>query len=90
VDKRAAAEFSFFLAIPTMVGAFVYDFYKNRAELHSSDLALIAIGFVAAFLVALVVVRTLLDFVSKRGYSLFGWWRLVVGVVGLAALFIWG
>jgi undecaprenyl-diphosphatase len=90
VDKRAAAEFSFFLAIPTMVGAFVYDFYKNRAGLHSSDLVLIAIGFVAAFLVALVVVRTLLDFVSKRGYSFFGWWRLVVGIVGFAALFIWG
>lgn len=88
-DKRAAAEFSFFLAMPTMLGAFAYDFYKNREALSGSDLSLIAIGFVAAFLVALVVVRYLLDYVSRNGYALFGWWRLAVGAVGLAALMIW-
>jgi undecaprenyl-diphosphatase len=89
-DKRTAAEFSFFLAMPTMVGAFVYDLYANRKVLSSSDVPIIAVGFVAAFIVALIVVHTLLDYVSKRGYALFGWWRLVVGILGLAALTIWG
>ncbi|BCG91904.1 undecaprenyl-diphosphatase [Mesorhizobium sp. 131-2-1] len=90
VDKRAAAEFSFFLAIPTMVGAFAFDLFKNRNVLTSADLPIIAIGFVAAFVTALFVVRFLLDYVSRNGYSLFGWWRLVVGGVGLIALMIWG
>src|SRR5436305_5634967 len=85
VDKRAAAEFSFFLAIPTMVGAFAFDLFKNRNVLTSADLPIIAIGFVAAFVTALVVVRYLLDYVSRNGYSLFGWWRLVVGIAGLVA-----
>ncbi|WP_421915318.1 undecaprenyl-diphosphate phosphatase [Mesorhizobium sp.] len=90
VDKRAAAEFSFFLAMPTMVGAFAYDLFKNRNVLTSADLPIIGVGFIAAFISALIVVRFLLDFVSRRGYSLFGWWRLVVGTVGLVALLIWG
>ncbi|WP_187969626.1 undecaprenyl-diphosphate phosphatase [Aquibium microcysteis] len=89
-DKRSAAEFSFFLAMPTMAGAFAYDLYKNRDILSTDDLLLIGVGFVASFVVAVFVVRSLLDFVSKRGYALFGWWRLVVGTVGLAALMIWG
>ena len=90
VDKRAAAEFSFFLAIPTMVGAFAFDLFKNRNVLSSADLPIIAVGFIAAFVTALLVVRFLLDYVSRNGYSLFGWWRLVVGGVGLVALMIWG
>lgn len=89
-DKRAAAEFSFFLAMPTMLGAFVLDFYQNRNALDASDLSLIAVGFICAFIAALFVVRALLDYVSKRGYGLFGWWRLVVGCVGLVALLIFG
>jgi undecaprenyl-diphosphatase len=89
-DKRSAAEFTFFLAMPTMAGAFVYDFYKNRDILSGDDLALIAVGFVSSFVVAVFVVRSLLDFVSKRGYALFGWWRIVVGAAGLAGLLIWG
>jgi undecaprenyl-diphosphatase len=89
-DKRVAAECSFFLAMPTMVGAFVYDLYANRKVLSANDAPIIAIGFVAAFIVALIVVHYLLDYVSKRGYALFGWWRLLVGGLGLAALTIWG
>ena len=89
-DKRSAAEFSFFLAMPTMAGAFAYDLYKNHDILTADDLAIIGVGFVASFVVAVFVVRSLLDFVSKRGYGLFGWWRIVVGTVGLAALLIWG
>ncbi len=89
-DKRSAAEFSFFLAMPTMAGAFAYDLYKNRDILSGDDLMLIAVGFVASFVVAVFVVRSLLDFVSRRGYALFGWWRIAVGAVGLAALLVWG
>ncbi|MCA0275822.1 MAG: undecaprenyl-diphosphate phosphatase [Proteobacteria bacterium] len=90
VEKRAAAEFSFFLAMPTMAGAFAYDLYKNRGILSASDLPIIGIGFVAAFITALFVVRHLLDYVSRNGYALFGWWRLLIGGVGLIALMVWG
>jgi len=89
-DKRSAAEFSFFLAMPTMLGAFVFDLLKNRDLLTAADVPVIATGFVAAFVVAVVVVRYLLDYVSRHGYALFAWWRLIVGVVGLAALIVWG
>ena len=85
-SKRAAAEFSFFLAMPTMAGAFAYDLYKTRAELDFSDAAVIAVGFVMAFLSAVLVVRRLLDFVSRHGYAIFGWWRIVVGGAALIAL----
>lgn len=89
-DKRSAAEFSFFLAMPTMVGAFALDLYKNRNELSLDDGAIIAIGFLAAFVSALIVVRSLLDFVSRRGYAPFAWWRIGVGIAGLAGLFLVG
>lgn len=87
-DKRAAAEFSFFLSMPTMAGAFAFDLYKNRDLLTWNDAGIIAIGFLAAFVSALFVVRHLLDFVSRRGYALFGWWRIGVGLVALVALWL--
>ncbi len=90
VDKRAAAEFSFFLALPTMLGAFTYDFYKNRHLLSFDDGLLIVIGFVAAFCAAVLVVRSLLDFVSRHGYAPFGWWRIGVGIAGLIGLYLVG
>jgi undecaprenyl-diphosphatase len=86
VERRAAAEFSFFLAIPTMFAATVYDLYKNRALLNFDDGALIAGGFVAAFLAGLVVVRALLAFVSRRGFAPFAWYRMAVGGAMLAIL----
>ncbi len=89
-DKRSAAEFSFFLAMPTMAGAFAYDLYKNRDVLSAADLPIIAAGFVMAFIAAVFVVRYLLDYVSRHGYRLFGWWRLIVGSIGLAALLLLG
>lgn len=89
-DKRSAAEFSFFLSMPTMAGAFAYDLFKNHDALSSSDFAVIAIGFVCAFIAAVLVVSRLLDFVSRRGYALFGWWRIVVGVVALFGLWLQG
>src|SRR3984885_9122035 len=85
-DKRAAAEFSFFLAIPTMVGAFAYDFYKNRAEMTSDHLGIVAIGFVVSFITAIVVVKTFLSYVTRHGFTVFAWWRVIVGTLGLIAL----
>lgn len=89
-DKRSAAEFSFFLAMPTMAGAFAYDLYQNLDILTAADLPIIATGFVMAFITAVFVVRSLLDFVSRRGYAPFAWWRLAVGTIGLVALLVWG
>ena len=89
-DKRTAAEFSFFLAMPTMAGAFAYDLYKNWALLAPEDITNIALGFTAAFVAGVVVVRTVLDFISTRGLSFFGWWRILVGGLGLGALAVLG
>jgi undecaprenyl-diphosphatase len=85
-DKRSAAEFSFFLSMPTMAGAFAYDFYKNRDVLSLDDATVIAVGFVCAFVSAVLVVRSLLGYVSRRGYAIFGWWRIIVGAAALLAL----
>ena len=85
-SKRAAAEFSFFLSMPTMAGAFAYDLYKNRDVLDTSAMGEIAVGFVMAFICAVLVVKWLLDYVSRHGYALFGWWRIVVGSVALLFL----
>lgn len=88
--KRAAAEFTFFLAIPTMAGAFTYDLYKNRDVLSADDLWLVAVGFVCAFLAGLFVVKSLLDFVSRHGFTPFAWWRIIVGSLGLIGLWLVG
>ena len=89
-DKRSAAEFSFFLAMPTMAGAFTLDLYKNRHLLSFDDGIVIGLGFIAAFVSALLVVRSLLDFVSRRGYAPFAWWRIAVGTLGLIGLYAIG
>jgi undecaprenyl-diphosphatase len=86
VDRAAATEFSFFLAIPTMFAATLYDLYKNRALLSFDDMQVIAIGFVVAFLSALVVVRSLIGFVSRHGFGPFAWYRIVVGALMLGLL----
>jgi undecaprenyl-diphosphatase len=88
VEKRAAAEFSFFLAIPTMAGAFAVDAFKNRHELLAakSEIPLIAIGFVVSFVVAMLVIRAMLAILTRRGLAPFGWFRILIGGIGLAAL----
>ena len=84
--KRSAAEFTFFIALPIMAGAFGYDLYKSR-DLIDSSLALnVAIGFAASFVVGALVVKYLLDFVSRHGFTPFAWWRIIVGGAGLIAL----
>jgi undecaprenyl-diphosphatase len=85
-DKRSAAEFSFFLAMPTMVGAFAYDLYKNYHLMTADSMTIVAVGFVTAFFAALLVVKSLLDYVSSKGFALFAWWRVIVGTLGLIGL----
>ncbi len=85
-DRRSAAEFSFFLAIPTMVGAFAYESYKNRADISFDHMGIIAIGFVVSFITAMIVVKTFLTYVTRHGFTLFAWWRVIVGTLGLVAL----
>jgi undecaprenyl-diphosphatase len=87
-DKRSAAEFSFFLAMPTMLGAFVYDVWANRDIITFDQVQLVAVGFVCAFITALLVVRSLLDFVSRRGFAPFAWWRIVVGSAAAIAIIL--
>jgi undecaprenyl-diphosphatase len=86
VGRAAATEFSFFLAVPTMLAATVYDLYKNWSALSFDGLALIAVGFICAFLSAMLVVRTLIAFVSRNGFAPFAWYRIVIGVAMGAVL----
>ena len=85
-DRRAAAEFSFFLAIPTMLGAFVYDLYKSHGEMTMDHGLVVAVGFVVSFITAIIVVKTFLTYVTRHGFTLFAWWRVLVGTLGLIAL----
>lgn len=87
VDRKAAAEFSFFLAVPTMLAATLYDLYKARDTLTTDGLSMIAVGFVVSFFVALIVVRWLVRFISHHSFALFAWYRIAVGLVILALLF---
>jgi undecaprenyl-diphosphatase len=89
-DKRSAAEFSFFLAIPTMAGAFAYDLYKNYALMNFDNSVLVGIGFATSFIAGLIVVKTFLGFVTRHGFGLFAWWRVLVGSLGLMGLAVWG
>jgi len=88
VDRKVAAEFSFFLAIPTMAAATVYDLYKNWEHLTLDDGALIAVGFVVAFFSALIVVRSFVSFISKHGFAPFAWYRIAIGAIALIAMYI--
>jgi len=90
VDRRAAAEFSFFLSMPTMLGAVTLDLVKNRALLDADAWGQIAIGFAAAFVTAVIVVKWLLAYVTQHGFSLFGWWRIAVGTAALLGIWLVG
>jgi len=89
VERRTAAEFSFFLAIPTMLGATTLELVKNRHELvsgHGVGLAAIALGFAVAFVVALIVVKAFVGIVTRFGFVPFAWYRIVAGSIALAWL----
>ena len=85
-DRRTAAEFSFWLAMPTMVGAFAYDLYKSGAHLSGSNVVVIAVGFITSFIFGWIVVKTFLGYVSRHSFALFAWWRVIVGSLGLIGL----
>jgi undecaprenyl-diphosphatase len=87
-DKRSATEFSFFLAMPTMIGASVYDLYKNWSSLDWHGSGTIAIGFITAFVCALLVVRPFVRFISRHGFGVFAWYRIAVGTLALALIFL--
>jgi undecaprenyl-diphosphatase len=87
-DKRAATEFSFWLAMPTMVGAFAFEAYKSKAQFDGGNTVIIAIGFAVSFVCGWYVVKTLLGYVARHGFALFAWWRIVVGALGLLALML--
>jgi undecaprenyl-diphosphatase len=86
VDRKTAAEFSFFLAVPTLTGATVYSLYKHRDSLTADDANLIGIGFVVSFIVALVVVKGFLAIVTRYGFAPFAWYRIVAGAAALVWL----
>ena len=83
LSRRAATEFSFFLAIPTLTAAGLYDLYKHRDVLSQDDLVLFAIGFVAAFVSAIIAVRGLIRYVADHDFTVFAWYRIVFGLLVL-------
>jgi undecaprenyl-diphosphatase len=92
VERRTAAEFSFFLAIPTMLGATTLEFLKHRQDIlagaHGVGFSTVAVGFVVSFVVAIVVVRAFVHYISRHGFAPFAWYRIAAGAVALAWLFM--
>lgn len=86
LDRRAAAEFSFFLAMPTMTAAFVHDLFEVKDHLSSELAADIGIGFVMAFVAAALVIKPFLGFVSRSGFGPFAWYRIAAGLALMAAI----
>jgi undecaprenyl-diphosphatase len=84
-DRRSAAEFSFWLAMPTMAGAFALDLYKSHGQMTSANMVIVAFGFAVSFVCAWIVVKTFLGYVQQHGFALFAWWRVIVGSLGLIA-----
>ncbi len=87
LSRKAATEFSFFLAIPTMFAATCYDVYQHRELLRLQDLQIFAIGFVAAFISAFFAVRGLLRYISNHDFSAFAWYRIAFGLIVLATAY---
>ena len=83
LSRRAATEFSFFLAMPTLIGAGIYQLYKERALLSFDDLGMWVVGFVASFISAFWAVRGLLRYISTHDFSIFAWYRIAFGIVVL-------
>ena len=84
LSRKAATEFSFYLAIPTLIGAGVYSLYKERASLSAADIPLFAVGLVVSFIAAWIGVRWLLRYISTHNFIPFAWYRIVFGIIVLA------
>jgi undecaprenyl-diphosphatase len=93
LERRVATEFSFFLAIPILFGATVYELYKARSTLSVDDFSLFGIGFIAAFVSAFICVRWLLRYIASHDFTAFAWYRIVFGIVvlatGYSGLVVW-
>ncbi|MCP5139349.1 MAG: undecaprenyl-diphosphate phosphatase [Chromatiales bacterium] len=87
LSRRAATEFSFFLAVPTLVAAGAYDAWKNRALLDVHDIGLFGVGLVAAFVSAFLCVRWLLRFIVSHDFTIFAWYRIVFGLIVLGTAY---
>jgi undecaprenyl-diphosphatase len=83
LSRRAATEFTFFLAMPTLIAATFYEMYKERALLSSNDLGMWAVGFIASFISAFLCVRWLLRFISSHDFTVFAWYRIALGLIVL-------
>lgn len=81
VSRKAAAEFSFFLGIPVLIGAGLLDLYKMRHDLHTTDLEVLGVGILVAFVSALIVIRALIQYVSKHDFSVFAYYRIIFGLI---------
>jgi len=86
LTRKAAAEFSFFLAIPTMFAATALKLLHNYKTFRAEDIKLLALGNVIAFVVAIIAIRTFIGFLTKHGFKLFGWYRIIVGLLILILL----
>ena len=84
LSRRAATEFSFFLAVPTLIAAGAYDFYRNRALFEVGDLGVFSVGFIVSFVSAFLCVRWLLRYIATHDFSVFAWYRIAFGVIVLA------
>jgi undecaprenyl-diphosphatase len=87
LSRRAATEFSFFLAVPTLVAAGAYDLYKNRNLLDAHDAGMFAVGFIAAFVCAFLCIRWLLRYIVRHDFTIFAWYRIVFGAVVLVTAY---
>ena len=87
LSRKAAAEFSFFLAIPTMFAATAYDLYKNWGLLHAADLPVFAVGFITSFFAAMWAVKRFISFISNHTFVVFAWYRIVFGLVVLGTAY---
>lgn len=87
LSRKTAAEFSFFLAIPTMFAATAYDLYKNWALLRADDLPIFAVGFVTSFLAAMWAVKGFIRFISNHTFVIFAWYRIVFGLIVLGTAY---
>jgi undecaprenyl-diphosphatase len=87
LSRKAATEFTFFLAMPTLIGATIYELYKERALLNSADLDMWAVGFVTSFVAAFLCVRWLLRYISSHDFTIFAWYRIAFGLIVLGTYY---
>ena len=83
VSRKAASEFTFFLAVPVMLGASLLKVLKYGFAFSGSELLVLAVGMITAFLVSIVVIRFLMDYIKKHDFQVFGWYRIVLGIIVL-------